>query len=145
MKTTMLTMMIMALLTCFLTTGPVPVMAEPTGSSTMGGGGMPSPEKIPHDKQTDLTPGQAGTHPPLQDHGTVVTPARGVRPPAIYRQPELGHEAVGEGARPQLGDEHRQGAATDSNGAARRGLEDPAAVAAEHRGRRVGVDRHGDR
>jgi PRC-barrel domain len=60
MKTTMLTMMIMALLTCFLTTGPVPVMAEPTGSSTMGGGGMPSPEKIPHDKQTDLTPGQAG-------------------------------------------------------------------------------------
>ncbi len=63
MKTTMLTMMILALLTCFLTTGPVPVMAEPTESTTMGaggGGGMPSPEKIPHDKQTDLTPGQAG-------------------------------------------------------------------------------------
>jgi len=60
MKTTMLTIMILALLTCFVTTGPVPVMAEPTGSSTMGGGGMPQPEKIPHDKQTDLTPGQAG-------------------------------------------------------------------------------------
>lgn len=62
MKTTILTMMIMALLTCFLTTGPGPVMAEPT-ESTMGkggGGGMPQPEKIPHDKQTDLTPGQAG-------------------------------------------------------------------------------------
>ena len=62
MKTTMLTMMILALLTCFVTTGPVPVMAEPTGSTTMGGGGggMPQSEKIPHDKQTDLTPGQAG-------------------------------------------------------------------------------------
>ncbi|HET9605758.1 MAG TPA: PRC-barrel domain-containing protein [Nitrospira sp.] len=60
MKTTMLTTMIMALLTCFLTTGPVPVMAEPTGSSTTGGGGMPQPDKVPHDKQTDLTPGQAG-------------------------------------------------------------------------------------
>ena len=60
MKTTMLTMMIKALLTCLLTTGPVPVMAEPTGSSTMGGGGMPQPDKVPHDKQTDLTPGQAG-------------------------------------------------------------------------------------
>jgi len=58
MKTTMLTMMILALLTCFVTTGPVPVMAEPTGSTTMGGGGMPSPEKVPHDKQTDLIPGQ---------------------------------------------------------------------------------------
>ena len=60
MKTTLLTMVIMALLTCFVTTGPVPVLAEPTGSTTMGGGGMPSPEKVPHDKQTDLTPGQAG-------------------------------------------------------------------------------------
>src|SRR6188508_3274054 len=60
MKTTMLTMMILALLTCFVTTGPVPVMAEPTGSTTMGGGGMPQADKIPHDKQTDLTPGQPG-------------------------------------------------------------------------------------
>jgi PRC-barrel domain protein len=60
MKSTMLTIMIMALLTCFLTTGPVPVLAEPTGSSTMGGGNMPSPEKVPQDKRTDLTGGQAG-------------------------------------------------------------------------------------
>ena len=60
MKTTMLTIMIMALLTCFLTTGPVPVLAEPTGSTTMGGGSTPSPEKVPHDKSTDLTGGQAG-------------------------------------------------------------------------------------
>jgi hypothetical protein len=54
----MLAIMVMALLTCFLTTGPVPVLAEPTGSTTMGGGGMPSPEKVPHDKRTDLIPGQ---------------------------------------------------------------------------------------
>ena len=58
MKTTMVAIMIMALLTCFVTTGPV--LAEPTGSSTMGGGGMPSPEKVPHDKSTDLTGGQQG-------------------------------------------------------------------------------------
>jgi hypothetical protein len=58
MKTTMLTMltvMIMALLTGFVTSGPV--LAEPTGSSTMGGGGMPSSEKVPQDKSTDLTGG----------------------------------------------------------------------------------------
>ncbi|HKY73681.1 MAG TPA: PRC-barrel domain-containing protein [Nitrospira sp.] len=60
MKSTMLTIMTMALLTCFLTTGPAPVLAEPTGSTTMGGGGMPSPDKVPQDKQTDLTGGQAG-------------------------------------------------------------------------------------
>jgi len=60
MKTTLLTMMILALLTCFVTTGPLPVLAEPTGSTTMGGGGMPAPEKVPQDKQTDLTPGQPG-------------------------------------------------------------------------------------
>jgi len=58
MKTTILAVMIMALLTYFVPTGPV--LAEPTGSSTMGGGGMPSPEKVPHDKQTDLTGGQQG-------------------------------------------------------------------------------------
>jgi sporulation protein YlmC with PRC-barrel domain len=54
----MLAMMIMALLTCFVTTGPV--LAEPAGSSTMGGGSMPSPDKVPHDKKTDLTGGQQG-------------------------------------------------------------------------------------
>jgi hypothetical protein len=58
MKTTMLAVMIMALLTCFVTTGPV--LAEPTGSSTMAGGNTPSPEKVPHDKSTDLTGGQQG-------------------------------------------------------------------------------------
>lgn len=58
MKTTMLAMMIMALLTCFVTTGPV--LAEPTGSSTMGGGSMPTPDKVPQDKKTDLTGGQQG-------------------------------------------------------------------------------------
>lgn len=57
MKTTMLAVMIMALLTYFVPTGPV--LAEPTGSSTHGGG-MPSPDKVPHDKQTDLTGGQQG-------------------------------------------------------------------------------------
>ncbi|HKT34227.1 MAG TPA: PRC-barrel domain-containing protein [Nitrospira sp.] len=58
MKTTMLAIMLTALLTCFLTTGPVPVLAEPTGSTTMGGGNMPAPEKVPQDKRTDLIPGQ---------------------------------------------------------------------------------------
>ena len=58
MKTTMIALMALALLTCFV--GTSPVLAEPTGSSTMGGGGMPSPDKIPHDKQTDLTGGQPG-------------------------------------------------------------------------------------
>jgi hypothetical protein len=58
MKTTM-TVMMMALFMCFLV-GNGAVSAEPTGSSTMGGGSMPSPEKIPHDKNTDLTGGQLG-------------------------------------------------------------------------------------
>lgn len=58
MKTTM-TVLMMALFMCFLV-GNGPVSAEPTGSSTMGGGSMPSPEKIPHDKSTDLTGGQHG-------------------------------------------------------------------------------------
>ena len=58
MKTTMFAIMLTVLLTCFLTTGPVPVLAEPTGSTTMGGGGMPAPEKVPQDKRTDLIPGQ---------------------------------------------------------------------------------------
>jgi PRC-barrel domain len=58
MKTTMLTLLTVALLTCFLTTGPVPALAEPTGSSTMGGGGMPDPHKVPQDKRVDLIPGQ---------------------------------------------------------------------------------------
>jgi hypothetical protein len=54
----MFTILLTALLTCFLATGPVPVLAEPTGSTTMGGGGMPAPEKVPQDKRTDLIPGQ---------------------------------------------------------------------------------------
>jgi sporulation protein YlmC with PRC-barrel domain len=58
MKTTM-TVMMMVLFTCFLVAN-APVSAEPTGSSTMGGGSMPSPEKIPQDKHTDLTGGQQG-------------------------------------------------------------------------------------
>lgn len=58
MKTTMYACMILALLTAFVTTGPV--WAEPTGSSTMGGGNMPSPDKVPQDKRTDLTGGQQG-------------------------------------------------------------------------------------
>lgn len=56
MKTTMLGMMILALLTCFVTT--TPVLAEPTGSSTIAGGGTPDPTKVPQDKRTDLIPGQ---------------------------------------------------------------------------------------
>ena len=51
MKTTMLAILTIALLTCFVTTGPIPVLAEPTGSSTMGGGNMPDPHKAPKDKQ----------------------------------------------------------------------------------------------
>jgi hypothetical protein len=58
MKTTMLAILTIALLTCFVTTGPIPVLAEPTGSSTMGGGNMPDPHKAPKDKQVDLIPGQ---------------------------------------------------------------------------------------
>jgi hypothetical protein len=54
----MVAMMIMALLTCFVAMAPV--QAEPTGSSTIGGGNMPSSDKVPHDKQTDLTGGQQG-------------------------------------------------------------------------------------
>ena len=56
MKTTMLAVMIIALLTCFVTT--VPVLAEPTGSSTIAGGNQPDPHKVPQDKQVDLIPGQ---------------------------------------------------------------------------------------
>src|SRR5262245_60037197 len=56
MKTTMLAIMIMALLTCFVTTGPV--FAEPTGSSTIAGSGSPDPSKVQQDKRTDLIPGQ---------------------------------------------------------------------------------------
>jgi len=57
MKTTMLGIMMMAM-TCFVATDPV--FAEPTGSSTMGGGNMPSSDKVPQDKRTDLTGGQQG-------------------------------------------------------------------------------------
>jgi hypothetical protein len=56
MKTTMLAIMIMALLASFVATGPV--LAEPTGSSTIAGGNTPDPNKVPHDKRTDLIPGQ---------------------------------------------------------------------------------------
>jgi len=56
MKTTMLGIMIIALLTGFVATGPV--LAEPTGSSTIGGGNMPDPHKTPQDKRVDLIPGQ---------------------------------------------------------------------------------------
>ena len=57
MKTTMIVIM-MALLTCFIAYGPV--SAEPTGASTIAGGNQPQTDKVPHDKQTDLTGGQAG-------------------------------------------------------------------------------------
>ena len=46
----------MALLTGFLTTGPV--WAEPTGSSTIAGGNSPDAKKVPQDKRVDLIPGQ---------------------------------------------------------------------------------------
>jgi PRC-barrel domain len=58
MKTTML-VIIMALFTCFVG-GNGAVLAEPTGSSTIAGGNMPSPDKVPQDKHTDLTGGQQG-------------------------------------------------------------------------------------
>jgi hypothetical protein len=58
MKTTMLAILTIALLTCFVTTGPV--LAEPTGSSTIAGGNQPDPNKMPQDKRTDLTGGQQG-------------------------------------------------------------------------------------
>jgi len=58
MKTTMLGFLIMVLLTCFVTTAPV--LAEPTGSSTIAGGNTPDPNKLPQDKRTDLTGGQQG-------------------------------------------------------------------------------------
>ena len=58
MKTTMLGFLIMVLLTCFVTAAPV--LAEPTGSSTIAGGNTPDPDKLPQDKRTDLTGGQQG-------------------------------------------------------------------------------------
>jgi hypothetical protein len=58
MKTTMLGIMIFALLTGFVATAPV--LAEPTGSSTIAGGNTPDPNKLPKDKRTDLTGGQQG-------------------------------------------------------------------------------------
>src|SRR4029078_13209745 len=94
MKTTMLTMMILALLTCFVMTGPVPVMAEPSGSTSMARGGVPSPEKIPHDKQTDLTPGQPGvpdeyaTTPVRQGKLKEVTDSKWLNQPATNTQGE---------------------------------------------------------
>jgi len=48
-----------ALFTCFMT-GTAPVLAEPTGSSTIAGGNTPSSDNIPQDKRTDLTGGQQG-------------------------------------------------------------------------------------
>ncbi len=58
MKTTMLVIMV-ALFTCFVA-GNAPVLAEPTGSSTIAGGNTPAPDKVPQDKRTDLTGGQQG-------------------------------------------------------------------------------------
>jgi sporulation protein YlmC with PRC-barrel domain len=88
----MLAMMIMALLTCFVTTGPV--LAEPTGSSTMGGGSMPSPDKVPHDKKTDLTGGQQGipdeyaTTPVRQGKLKEVTDSKWLNQPVITAKGE---------------------------------------------------------
>ena len=92
MKTTMLTMMIMALLTCFVTTGPV--LAEPTGSSTIAGGNMPSPDKVPQDKKTDLTGGQQGvpdeyaTTPVRQGKLKEVTDSKWLNQPVMSSQGE---------------------------------------------------------
>lgn len=58
MKTTMVAVMILALLTCFMAVDPV--QAEPTGSSTIAGGNTPSSDKVPQDKRTDLTGGEQG-------------------------------------------------------------------------------------
>jgi PRC-barrel domain protein len=94
MKSTMLTIMTMALLTCFLTSGPVPVLAEPTGSTTTGGGNMPSPENVPKDKRTDLTGGQAGvpdeysTTPVRQGRLKEVTDSKWLNQPVANAQGE---------------------------------------------------------
>ena len=37
-----------------------PVFADGTNTSPTVGGGMPSPDKVPKDKRTDLTGGQKG-------------------------------------------------------------------------------------
>ena len=58
MKTTLLALIILALVGSFVTTAPV--LAEPTGSSTIAGGNTPDPNKMPQDKRTDLTGGQQG-------------------------------------------------------------------------------------
>jgi sporulation protein YlmC with PRC-barrel domain len=92
MKTIMLTVMIMALVACFVSTGPV--LAEPTGSSTSAGGGMPSPEKVPQDKSTDLTGGQQGvpdeyaTTPVRQGKLKEVTDSKWLNKPVIDQKGE---------------------------------------------------------
>jgi sporulation protein YlmC with PRC-barrel domain len=92
MKTTMLAMMMMALLACFATSGPV--LAEPTGSSTMAGGDVPSSDKIPQDKRTDLTGGQQGipdeyaTTPVRQGKLREVTDSKWLNQPVISAKGE---------------------------------------------------------
>src|SRR4030095_14421462 len=85
MKTTMLAILTMALLTCFVATGAV--LAEATGSSTIAGGNSPDPNKMPQDKRTDLTGGQQGvpdeyaTTPVRQGKMKEVTERKGVNQP----------------------------------------------------------------
>ncbi len=58
MKRTTLMMITMTALTCFLAAGTA--QADSSSASSIAGGGMPSKEKIPSDKQTDLTGGAKG-------------------------------------------------------------------------------------
>jgi hypothetical protein len=57
MKNSMIVIGAMALMLA----GTGPAVADPSNASSNVGGGMPSPDKIPHDKQTDLTKGQGAT------------------------------------------------------------------------------------
>jgi hypothetical protein len=92
MKTTTVAVMILALLTCFVTIDPV--RAEPTGSTTMGGGNTPSPENVPHDTRTDLTGGQSGvpdeysTTPVRQGKLKEVTDSKWLNHPVVNQQGE---------------------------------------------------------
>ena len=92
MKRTALLILAAVLLMSFVAS--YPAAAEPSSSSGIAGGSMPSPEKVPKDKNTDLTGGQQGipdeysTTPVRQGSLKEVTDSKWLNQPVTNKQGE---------------------------------------------------------
>jgi PRC-barrel domain protein len=82
----------MAILTCFVTYGPA--AADSSSASSIAGGNTPTTDKMPKDKQTDLTGGQQGvpdeysTTPVRQGSLKEVTDSKWLNQPVTNKQGE---------------------------------------------------------